>query len=82
MCLFGTTTKVATPNKRAPLHTVLILVILDVPLRRGNQLPDGIPRKRLNPCYSGCASSAKDDLANSHGYKVLILVILDVPLRL
>ncbi len=40
-------------------------------------------KKCLNPCYTGCASSAYLDFALVFNFAhVLILVILDVPLRL
>ncbi len=37
---------------------VLILVILDVPLRPIPPKPEIIWVRSLNPCYTGCASSA------------------------
>ncbi len=54
-----------------------------MPLRHLQDLYEIEDNPCLNPCYSGCASSAADEECNCvHFHNVLILVILDVPLRL
>ncbi len=60
---------------------VLILVILDVPLRPACENENAFLDASLNPCYTGCASSARLTFCLMHHKPVLILVILDVPLR-
>ncbi len=62
-------------------NSVLILVVMDVPLRLW-MLREKETTKCLNPCCNGCASQAErylDELAKR--YSVLILVVMDVPLR-
>jgi hypothetical protein len=52
-----------------------------VPLRPASESLIAKEKESLNPCYTGCASSAMFCAILIDGSIVLILVILDVPLR-
>ena len=63
-------------------ETVLILILVDLPLRRKSSDLLGDSRDSLNPYSGGFASQAQYDINNCLMWiSVLILILVDLPLR-
>ena len=63
------------------LWSVLILILVDLPLRLANIGLNQNLKYRLNPYSGGFASQAHCLFSRWGGHRVLILILVDLPLR-